>query len=179
MFREMKIITSLCDKIIFSIGVVICLQIPAFLVQYQQAIQGFEVALAEQITGIQKNADQFYQGSIRSLIDDYKQNGNPTVQGMAKHIENTLIRKRAVEQDRLYFSTHSFWQNMFYFLKNTKAGLIDSTLKAFKPSIPLDWHAFICGIIGGTLMSLLFNLVCYLIKLPFRTKKINELRFGE
>lgn len=147
---------GLLDRIIFTCGVVVFLQLPAFIDQYTHRLGGFHRAQQAQIANFQDIANNNYAGDLDKLIADFAASDKPSIRDTAKNIQSSRNNAEAIQTELKVLETHSLTQKLFFLVTNLRYPLANDTLKQFNPSIPLNIQSLLYGLIGGILASLLF-----------------------
>lgn len=147
---------GLFDRIVFTCGVVVFLQLPAFIDQYTHRLGGFHRAQQAQIANFQDIANNNYAGDLDKLVTDFAASDKPSIRDTAKNIQSSRNNAEAIQSELNVLETHSLTQKLFFLVTNLRYPLANDTLKQFNPSIPLNVQSLLYGLIGGILASLLF-----------------------
>lgn len=171
-------ILGILDRILFSLGVILFLQLPAYIDQYTHRLGGFQRGFSEQINSFQTIADNNFDGDINQLINNFKQNQMPSIRETAETIEYNVSMNQSIQTDLDALQNRTLTQKIFYLLRHLRLALAKDTLNTFSPSIPLNIMSFVYGLLGGILFSSLFYL---LIRLPLHwfNNKRNTVKHDE
>lgn len=167
----MKIIKQLLDKIFFAIGVIVFLQLPHFIDQYTQRIGGFAESKIQQLEEYQLIAENNYDGNLTLLIENFKQSKDTAIQQTGENISSTQQDVIILNEEIQTLEGDGLFSKVLFLSTNLRYNIAKGTMGTFQPGIPLNLWAFVYGLIGGVLFSLLFNGTTKIPKLIFRKRK--------
>ena len=167
----MKIAKQLLDKIFFTLGVIVFLQLPHFINQYTQRIGGFSESQVQQLSNYQSIADDNYNGQIALLIQGFASSTDEAVRQTGINIKATQADVESLKKEILILENEGLFKKIIYLIPNLRLNIAKGTLKSFQPGIPLSFWAIAYGLIGGILFSLMFNGVTKAPHLVLRKKK--------
>ncbi|MFK8013251.1 MAG: DUF2937 family protein [Marinicellaceae bacterium] len=170
----MMIVKQLLDKICFAIGVIVFLQLPHFIDQYTQRIGGYAESKIQQLEQYQEIAENNYEGNINLLIDNFKNSQDPAIQQTGESISETQQDVFVLNDEIKILETDGLFKKVMFLSTNLRYNIAKGTLGTFQPGIPLNIWAFVYGLIGGVLFSLLFNGTTKLPKLVMRKKSTSN-----
>lgn len=157
-------IKNLFDKILFTVGAIVFLQLPHFIEQYTQRMGGYAASQAEQIKEYQVIANTHFNGDIEAYRLRLAQNVDPAVADSAEQITKRLASAQSIEKDLQVFEQEPMWYQVPYFISHMRAELVRGTAKNFSPGLPINIWAWGYGLVGGVLFSLIFNGILMLPK---------------
>jgi len=163
-------VKSLLDKIFFTFGAIVFLQLPHFIEQYTQRMGGYAASQAEQIKEYQAIADEHFNGDIDAYRQRLEQNTDPAVVKSAQQISKRLKSAQSIKKDLQVFEQEPLWYQVPYFITHFKTDLLKGTAKNFSPGLPINLWAWGYGLMGGVLFSLFFNGLTLLPKTVKRKK---------
>ena len=170
----MKLLTSLFDKIFFTTGVILFLQLPHFIDQYTQRIGGYSESKNQQLASYQIIAQNNFDGDIEKLIKNFISSTDKAVRETGENIEQikdeALILKHEVE----ILDDENLLSKVIFLSTNLRYDLAKGTLRSFQPGIPLNVWALVYGLIGGILFSLLFNGSVFIPKKIIKNRKLKK-----
>lgn len=160
-------------KLIFVLGLLIGIQLPNFLAQYELRLDAHYIEAKNNLAQYQKLADLFFDGDIDALIVKHRNSDVAIFKAEVVVIENTLNRFNELQQEKDDLQGNLF--HKFYFLvKKLDSPLFKETNKSYKAEVVLNQAAISVGLILALIFSLLFELVFMLISTVNRkTKRIN------
>lgn len=167
-------IKSLLDKIFFTVGAIVFLQLPHFIEQYTQRMGGYAASQTEQIKEYQAIADQHFDGDIEAYRLRLQQNTDPAVAESAEQISKRLKSAQSIKKDLLVFEQQPLWYQVPYFITHMRTDLVKGTAANFSPGLPINLWAWGYGLLGGVLFSLIFNGMLFLPRVV--RKKKSQLR---
>jgi len=167
----MKIVKQLLDKIFFTIGVIVFLQLPHFIDQYTQRIGGYSESQTQQLNNYQSIADNNYNGSLDSLIKGFYQSQDAAVRQTGENIKATQADVITLKNEINILENEGLFKKIVFLTTNLRITIAKGTLGAFQPGIPLSLWAMAYGLFGGILFSLLFNGATKVPRLVIKKKK--------
>ncbi len=167
----MSIVKGLIDRIIFTLGVLLFMQAPHFIDQYEQRLGGYYQAQLSHLQRYQQIADQQHRGSLSALIEEFESSNQRSVQHTGKNIREIDSQVQQLKTDVDVLANNSFVSKLSYLVTTVKLDIAQAVIKSFKPAMPLSTEAVICGLTGGVLLSLLFNLCFSFPRIPSRKNK--------
>lgn len=167
----MRIIKQLLDKIFFTLGVIVFLQLPHFIDQYTQRIGGYSESQKQQLSNYQVIADNNYQGNLKLLIEGFKESSDSAVRQTGENISATQVDVSQLNTEINYLENEGLFKKIVFLSTNLRLNIAKGTLGAFQPGIPLSIWSIIYGLIGGVLFSLMFNGATKVPKLIVGKKK--------
>ena len=170
----MNLVKQLIDKIFFTAGVIIFLQIPHFIDQYTQRIGGYAESKNQQLADYQDIAKNNFNGDINKLIDSFKNSSDDAVRETGNNIEGTQIDVNLLKTEVDALDDNSLMSKVIFLSTNLRYDLAKGTLKSFQPGIPLNLWALVYGLVGGILFSLLFNGSLFIPKKIIEKRKIKR-----
>ena len=150
-------IKGLLDKIFFTVGAIVFLQLPHFIEQYTQRMGGYAASQTEQIKEYQAIADEHFSGDIEAYKQRLEQNTDPAVVESAQQISKRLKSAQSIQKDLQVFEHEPLWYQVPYFITHFKTDLVKGTAQNFSPGLPINLWAWGYGLLGGVLFSLIFN----------------------
>lgn len=167
----MKITKQLLDKIFFTLGVIVFLQLPHFINQYTQRIGGFSESQVQQLSNYQSIADDNYNGQIALLIAGFENSTDEAVRQTGINIKATQADVESLKKEILILENEGLFKKIIFLIPNLRLNIAQGTLKSFQPGIPLSFWAIAYGLFGGILFSLMFNGATKVPRLVLRKKK--------
>ncbi|MCX7553698.1 DUF2937 family protein [Marinicella sp. S1101] len=150
-------IKSLIDKICFTLGAIVFLQLPHFIEQYTQRMGGYASSQSEQIKEYQETADLHFAGDLEAYIERLQQNADPAVAASAQQISQRVEKTQDIQRELAVFEAEPLWYQVPYFITHMRLDLVNGTAKNFSPGLPINLWAWGYGLVGGVLFSLIFN----------------------
>ena len=167
----MKIAKQLLDKIFFTFGVIIFLQLPHFVNQYTQRIGGYSESQIQQLSSYQSIANDNYNGQIDLLIQGFANSTDEAVRQTGDNIKATQEDVTLLKDEILILENEGLLKKIIYLIPNLRLNIAKGTLNSFQPGIPLSIWAIAYGLFGGILFSLIFNGATKVPHLVLKKKK--------
>ena len=167
----MLIFKHLLDKIFFTLGVIVFLQLPHFIDQYTQRIGGYAESKQQQLNDYQLIADNNFSGNLNLLIADFMKSNAAAIRQTGDNIKETQLDVEILSTEIKFLEEEELLRKVVFLTTNIRVNIAKGTFGAFQPGIPLNLWSMIYGLIGGILFSLLFNGTTKIPKLIFKKKK--------
>lgn len=153
----MNIIKGLLDRIIFAIGVLLFMQVPHFIDQYEQRLGGYYQAQVKNLAQYQQIANQQHQGNLSALIDEFESSSKRSVQQTGNHVREMNEQTEQLKKDVTVLASDSFVKKFSHIVTTLKVDIARAVMQTYKPAFPLSVEGLMCGLLGGVVLSLLFN----------------------
>ena len=152
---------------LFVCGVLIGIQVPAFMDQYEQRLEAHQLEAKLNLAEFQRDADRFFDGDIGQLIRHYRQNNDPVVNAGSDSIESIyqryLLLTEAITQYRL--NSYSPYQQL---VLNPQKDIQTETWNNYSHVILLKPEAIAIGVLLGFLIAALSESVLSILYLGCR-----------
>lgn len=163
----MGILKGLLDRIVFAFGLILFMQVPQFVDQYEHRLGGYFQAQVDYLQQYQKIADEQFQGSLLALIKDFNSSNKQSVKQTGINIREAQIQSEQLNIDLQVLANKSFIEKLIHLSTTLKVDIARATIQSLNPALPLSVEAFICGLLGAIVVSLLCNFCFGLPKLLF------------
>ena len=167
----MKIFYRFVDRLVFAVGVLLFLQLPNFVDHYTQRLGGFYDAERQHMERYREIAERHFDGEMQKLLDAFEDSNVTPMKETGRELERTSERLKELEKGIDILENASFLRKIGYLVVNIDLNIARGTLKAYSPGMPLTKEGLISGLIGGVLISLLFNGLVKVVRIPFRKKR--------
>ncbi|MCE9680161.1 DUF2937 family protein [Shewanella sp. AS1] len=154
----MKPIMDYLRLLLFICGVLIGIQVPAFVEQYGQSLAAHTSEAKMALAQFQRDADRFFDGDLAALIAHYRQNPDSVINAGAQSIESLHERYQLLDDALQRFNQSSysgFQQLAFAPLEDVRS----EVWQHFSHNIMLDGRAIAIGLILGLLISIFCELL--------------------
>ena len=176
----MSIIKGLLDRVCFTLGVLLFMQVPHFIDQYTQRLGGYYQAQLGHLSQYQEIAKKQHHGDLELLIQEFESSSRAAVQETGKNIRNIRDNSALLAKEVNVLENKAFVFKLTQIFTGMRYDLAKETLKTYKVGVPLSVEGLICGLLGGVLMSLIFNGCCLFPKLlkpsPTQVQKTSTMR---
>ncbi|WP_153913013.1 DUF2937 family protein [Shewanella sp. TC10] len=149
----MKSIMDYLRLILFVSGVLLGVQVPAFVDQYGQRLQAHTQEAKLSLAEFQRDADRFFAGDLDKLINHYQQNPDQVINAGGDSIEAIYQRYQLLSGALNQFNQtaySSFEQVAFEPMEDIRQEVWHN----FSHTIMLDTRAIGIGLVLGFLLSL-------------------------
>lgn len=163
----MTFIHGLLQRLLFTFGVILFMQLPQFIDNYSQQLSGYYLAQKNQLQQFQLIADTNFNGQLDALITDFSASPAPAVQQVGKQVFTLQQSLPALASDLATLTEGSYINKLRYFTTRLDTQLAENTLSLFTPGIPLSQAAIVIGLIGGITLNLLWLFSLKLVTLLF------------
>lgn len=142
--------------------VVVGLQIPAFIDQYQHRLSAHLNEVATNLAGFQRIADEHHRGSLPALIEMHRQSAEPTFSSEAAVIEEMYDRfvRFSTALARLEASLAG---RIYQVAINPDREIFEETASNYTYTVTLNTDSAICAgvlLLSGILLSDLLRFLC-------------------
>jgi hypothetical protein len=159
----MKLILGFLDRILFTLGVLVFMQLPHFVDQYTHRLGGYTRAAQEQLEQYRDIAQTNFNGDMDALIDDFRSSNNMAVAQTGQQVERMRSRAAQLQEGLEILESRSLGRKLVYLAAYLEPRMARDSLRAFKPGLPLTPEALVSGLAGGVFTALLLQ---SLIRLP-------------
>lgn len=161
-------IKQLIDKIVFTVGVIVFIQLPHYVNQYAQRLGGYYESRVEQLKQFQTVANNNYNGNLDLMIDGFTNSQDKAISETGKKIQQSRQETIELAEENTALRGQDNFRKIIYLFTHLRLNIAKGTLENFKPGIPLNAWALLYGLIGGITFSLLFNGLTKVPKLLMR-----------
>ncbi len=160
-----RFLVSSFDHIFFVVSFIAGVQLPEFIQQYTQLINGRLAEAEFHLSKFQLVADQHFEGSLNQLTTRYRDNSDPAIQQMGQTIIELSSRVEQFQAQISLLTQHHYLERLYYFILNLDYHSATLTAEQYVLAIPLTIEALLTGLISATILLLirvgLFALVGY------------------
>ena len=153
MFKRFLI--SSFDHIFFVVSFIAGVQLPEFIQQYTQLINGRLAEAQFHLSKFQLVADQHFDGNLTQLTTRYRDNSDPAIQQMGQTIIELSDRAEHFEAQIDLLSQHSYLERLYYFIINIDYHSATLVAEQYVLALPLTIEALLTGLVSATLLLLL------------------------
>lgn len=147
-------------QLVFTLSLLLGLQLPHFLNQYESRIQGHYQEAKHQLEQFQSLADIYFQGDLQALIDKHKQSAIPVFRDEAIIIEQSYLRVQYLQQ-KVDNMSQPLWQRLILLSTESQQPIFKETWHSYSANIVLNHHAIMVGIVVALVITLLLELLLF------------------
>jgi|AZIJ01.1.fsa_nt_gi hypothetical protein len=140
--------------ILFTGGVLLGVQVPAFVDQYGKSLKAHLIESSLSLEQFEKDAKRYFDGDLDQLISHYQSNPDPVIQDGGASIDAIYKRNRDLKMAWATFSksTYSAYSQVLF---TPLADIKDEVWRHYTYTIILNKPAIISGLCCGFLLALL------------------------
>jgi len=159
----LALIKRYCLQIFFALSVLLGLQLPHFLQQYELRLQGHFVEANIQLSQYQSLADVHFDGDLTALINQHKISNFALFQDEASIIEDIYLRVQYL-QKKMDNINEPIWYRLAMLTKEIGKPIFNETWTSYKANIVLNQESILVGLVVAVLFMLLLELFLCLVK---------------
>ncbi|WP_017444135.1 DUF2937 family protein [Gayadomonas joobiniege] len=160
--------------ILFTFFLLVGLQVPAFLQQYQLVSTARYAEAQQNLSGFQQTADRYFNGQLDQLIQHYEKSSDPVIQDDSQSVLKIARRVAALEQEQEVFK-QSQPLVAWHVVTNAQPDVLAQTQQEYSYLVPLNTAALAWGFSVAIALSLLFETLwgtlCFCCKAAVSTRK--------
>jgi hypothetical protein len=155
--------------VLFAAALMLGVQIPNFIDQYVKRVDAHYQEAKINFQLYQQIADIYHQGSVEELIVKHHQSDDTTFRAEAEVIEKSYQRLNFLASESAALRGHQLQKLQHILLHGDRTLLLETQLN-YSANVPLNFTAGSFGLAAGVLISLIYELVCWLLALLLRRK---------
>jgi hypothetical protein len=142
---------------LFACGILLGVQIPGFIDQYQQRIDAHLLEAKQNLAGFKFTADRYFNGSIEQLVAHYRASNDEVFVQDANSVAAIANRVELLEAEYQALQTHPVWRAWHVAVASNQP-VLEETFSAFNFTVPLNLFALIWGASLGVLLIIILDL---------------------
>jgi hypothetical protein len=150
-----------CIKLVFALTLLLGLQIPNFLQQYEIRLDGHYIEAKNHLYEYQILADRYFAGDLQALISKHKDSDEKAFQDGAFVIEN-LVKRFNYLQAQKNSLTAPLTERLLFLARQLNSPLFRETQNNYRAEIVLNKNAISVGLILALISSLLVELLFFM-----------------
>jgi len=147
------------DKLFFAGVLLLGLQLPSFVTQYQQNIDAHYHESASQLQKYQVIADLFYGGDLTKLVLGHEDNAIAAIKAEAKLIRQLMQRNEYLQQELNALDNQPLLEQSVHLLKHLDADITHEVLDNYSMSVPLSLDAIVMGLVLAFVCSIAVHIL--------------------
>ncbi|MDF1832124.1 MAG: DUF2937 family protein [Porticoccaceae bacterium] len=151
----------------FTSGLLIGVQVPAFIDQYGKSLEAHLLESTAALREFEKDAERYFDGDLAQLIAHYQKHGDPVIRDGGNSINAIYIRNQVLAQAWKSFTTSSY-SAYTHVLLAPLTEIKKEVWRSYTYSIILNPSAIISGLTGGLILSLLIDICGMLVTAGMR-----------
>ncbi|MEG3753860.1 DUF2937 family protein [Psychromonas arctica] len=158
-------------QLVFTFSLLIGLQLPSFLHQYETRLQGHFTEAQAQLAKFQSLADLYFEGNLTALIQQHLNSNENVFRDEAKVISANYQRVKTlqIQIDQLQ---QPLWHRLLNLIQHVNSPIVKQTWQNYQANIVLNQQAIVVGvsvaIILMVILEIMLGLFKYAISYVFR-----------
>jgi hypothetical protein len=148
--------------ILFCSGLLIGIQVPAVVDQYEKRIDAHLTEALQILAGFQQTADRYFNGSVHELVAHYESSNDPVFKDDARNIRFISERVSALQSEAQTLQQSAVWRVLHVVTMPDKQ-IIQQTMQQYSYMILIDPQALIWGVICGFLIATVLEGILHLL----------------
>ena len=165
----LKILSTLFDRFLFTLTFIVGVQLPEFIQQYSQRLSGHLNEALLQLNEYQLIANRHFDGNLKTMIEKYLLNSEPSIKETGEIIMNTSTRASDLQAHLFNIQETDYIKRVYYFITEFDESMVQATFEQYQLAIPLNLPAFTTGVGFALLILIMGHLSFYLTKTTTRS----------
>ncbi|MFT6985608.1 MAG: hypothetical protein ACJAT7_001420 [Psychromonas sp.] len=161
-------------KLVFALTLLLGLQLPNFLQQYETRLDAHYIEAKDQLNQYQILADLYFSGDLQALIMKHKNSDALLFSAEARVIEKLVSRFKQLQSQQRALQGPLI-SRLYFLLGEFNSPLLRETQENYNAEIVLNKNSIIVGLVSALLstllLELLFLLMAYSCSLPTSKKQ--------
>jgi hypothetical protein len=174
----MKFINDYLRLIVFCSGLLIGVQIPAVVNEYEKRVDAHLTEASQLLVGFKHTADRYFNGDLLGLIEHYKQSADPVFNADANNIQ-LMVDRVALLQQELAALHKPHIPRVLHVLFSHDQALMSDTLEQYSYVILIDISALAWGILIGLIIAASLDGIGAGIRLCYVNVRLRLARYKE
>jgi len=154
---------SLLDKLFFAGVLLLGIQVPNFVLQYQQSMSAHYQEVSHQLLQYQAIADRFYAGDMEQLLHTHQQNSVAAIRAEAKIIADLMERYVYLQAQLDGLQNKDLLDKLGNLSGQLDADIAKEVLNHYILAFPLDLQAIYIGVVLALVASVTVQIFFSLI----------------
>ena len=142
--------------ILFCSGLLVGIQVPAVVDQYEKRIDAHLTEALQVLAGFKQTADRYFNGSVEDLVKHYENSDDPVFNNDARNIRFISERVARLQGEALALAQPALWR-VLHVITTPDKQIIQQTMQQYSYMILIDPQALIWGVICGFLIAILLE----------------------
>jgi Protein of unknown function (DUF2937) len=154
------VLRSYARLVLFSLGLLVGIQVPNFVEQYTQRVNAHELEAEKNFSGFQVTADTYFHGDVDALIAHHVASTDRVFHDEAKTIA-ALYSRLKMWRDEWAALNSGLLARIAHVIFKPNAEVRREVVAAYSYNIPLTPPAIASGILTGLVGALIFEIVVF------------------
>jgi hypothetical protein len=165
----LHVVSQYLRLILFSVGLLIGMQLPAVVDQYSKRVNAHLLEAEQSLGGFQQTADAYFSGSIERLVSHYQSSDDKVFQNDAANIQFIFERVQSLNSEMMLLEQSAFFRT-FHVMFAYDQKLMNETMQHYSYALLLNPQALIWGISIAFCLAFFTELLLRLL-LQFITRR--------
>jgi len=143
--------------LVFGGGLLMGIQVPAFVDQYSQRVDAHYREVTANISGFQRTADEMFGGDLYQLVQYYRQSNDPVFESDAQSVQNIVDRYYRISGE-YELMQGNLVEVAMHVLLTADTELLQETRNQYSYTVPLNGIALQWGFAAAVVLFLLAEL---------------------
>ena len=148
--------------ILFCSGLLIGIQVPAVVNQYEKRIDAHLSEALQILAGFKQTADRYFNGNVDELVKHYESSDDPVFNNDARNIRFISERVAALQAEVKTLAQPALWR-VLHVITTPDQQIIQQTMQQYSYMILIDPQALIWGVICGFLIAILLEGILHIL----------------
>jgi len=149
---------ALFDKLLFAGVLLLGIQLPNFVLQYQQSVNAHYQEVSDQLLQYQIIADRFYAGDMAQLLHVHQQNAVAAIRAEAKIISGLMNRYAYLQEQLDGLQNKNLLDKVGGLSRRLDTDIAEEVLNHYILAFPLDLQAIYMGVVLALVVSMVVQL---------------------
>src|SRR3974390_3428914 len=142
--------------IVFSLGLLVGVQVPGFVDQYAKRVGAHHSEVASNFAGFQDRANRYFSGSVEALIEHHIASEDGAFKDEARSIREMYDRLTALTAELGAFRGPLI-SSILHGAVHANREILDETRSEYSYTVPLNPAAVVSGLTTGTALAMLIE----------------------
>lgn len=152
-----SLISAYGRLLIFAVGLLMGIQVPAFIDQYAKRVDAHYREASVSISGFQATANQLFGGDLQALVAYYRNSPDPVFRRDAGSVQNVVDRYNRLQAEWEALNNNPVAVALHVLLAGDRE-FLDEAVEQYSYTVPLDWLAVQWGLSLAILLTLSIDL---------------------
>ncbi|WP_372881571.1 DUF2937 family protein [Psychromonas sp.] len=148
-------------KLVFALTLLLGLQIPNFLQQYEIRLDSHYIEAKNQLNAYQRLADRYFSGNLQALISTHKNDPKKLFQDEALVVEDLVNRVHYLQTQKDSLNV-TLTKRLLFLAGQVNSPLFHETRVNYQAEIILNKNAISVGLVCALISSLLLEFVFFI-----------------
>lgn len=158
---------------VFAVGILLGIQVPSFVEQYNQRIDAHFREVNINISGFQDTADRLFDGDLEALIAYYANSNDAVFESDAGSIRLVVTRYNRLLVERSALDSNAFAVAM-HVMFNADQEFYQEAMRQYSYTVPLNTIAIQWGLAVAIFITLILDLTIFIFRKYYGLAKLRK-----